>query len=114
MINFPRASACGLSPGLGSAGPLGRYVSIPAIAFVVLDIVGLEECPELVLERSHPVMLTLVANVGLNLIDLGPAHREGAIACLPEKFAESRVLLAKPVVRAFLEIADDFAQGGVP
>jgi hypothetical protein len=42
--------------------------SIPNVAFVKLDLIGLEECAELPLKRLDPVMLALIADVGCQKI----------------------------------------------
>src|SRR3954452_7071430 len=87
-----------------------RELSIPHIALVKLDLIGLEERTELLLKRLDSVMLALVADVGPNVFDLRLPHREGPESRLPEEARELRAPAAKPVVRAFLEVADNVAQ----
>src|SRR5262245_37842286 len=85
-------------------------LSGPHVAFVKFDFISLEERTELLLKRLDSMMLALVADVGSNVFDLRLAHRECTESRLPK---EARKLLApapKPVVRAFLEVADNVAQ----
>jgi hypothetical protein len=115
MSFCPRASACGISPGLGSPGPLGRpgFIrchSIPNVALVELDLVGLEERTVFLFKGFDPVMLALVADVSPHVFHLGLTHRERPESRLPEEPLELRPPLTKPVVRALLEMADDVAQ----
>jgi hypothetical protein len=51
-----------------------RELSIPNVAFVKLDLICLEERTEFLLKGLDPVMLALVANVGLNVSNLRLAH----------------------------------------
>src|SRR5436305_7028359 len=92
-----------------AAMPLGRS-SIPHVAFVILDFIGLEERAEFLLKSLDSVVLALVADVGPHFFDLRLAHRERPESSLPEESLELRALTAKPIVRAFLEVSDNVAQ----
>ena len=72
--------------------------SIPHIAFVKLDLIGLEKRTEFLLERLDLVMLSLVADVDPNAFDLRLTHREPSESRLPEETRELRTATAKPVV----------------
>src|SRR5262245_235956 len=121
--NGPEDPSPGLRPqadALGQQSPQPRGLkgresfSIPHVALIELDLIGLEEPTELLLKRLDPVMLALVADIGPNVFELRLAHRESAESRLPEEARELRIPTAKPVVRAFLELADDVAQRNGP
>ena len=134
---FPRASAFGLQPWARVSqpvGPVGRgwpvpivstgretltqgrparllgRSSIPHVAFVKLDLIGLEERAEFLLKSLHSVVLALVADVSPHFLDLRLAHRERPESSLPEEPLELRASATKPIVRAFLEVSDNVAQ----
>src|SRR3954451_21001392 len=56
------------------------------------------------------MMLALVWGVGSNVFDLRLAHRECTESRLPKEARKLRASAPKPVVRAFLEVADNVAQ----
>ena len=62
------------------------------------------------MKRLDSMMLALVADVGSNVFDLRLAHRECTESCLPKEARKLRASAPKPVVRAFLEVADNVAQ----
>src|SRR5262245_28424546 len=94
----------------GLKGPREREPSIPHVALIELDLIGVEERAELLLKQFGTVMLALVTDVGSNVFELRLAHRKGAEPRLPKEARELGILPAKPVVRAFLDLTGDLAQ----
>src|SRR3954454_6697363 len=87
-----------------------RESSAPHVALVKFDFISLEERTELLLKQLDSMMLALVADVGSNVFDLRLAHRECTESRLPKEARKLRASAPKPVVRAFLEVADNVAQ----
>src|ERR1700742_3012260 len=87
-----------------------RESSVPHVALVKFDFISLEERTKLLLKRLDSMMLALVADVGSNVFDLRLAHRECTGSRLPKEARKLRASAPKPVVRAFLEVADNVAE----
>lgn len=77
--NGPGDSSPGLRPKVDALGKENhptlrperpRELSIPNVAFVKFDLIGLEERTEFLLKRFDPVMLALIADIGPNVFDL--------------------------------------------
>ena len=69
----------------------GRDVlSVPKVTLIIRDFVKLQEFPELLLERSFPMVFLLALDIGNYRRRGGLAYRECAISTLPVKPAELR------------------------
>lgn len=67
-----------------------RVSSVPDIAFVEIDPIAFEQCPNFVLERNAPMMFLLSGNVLSHRFDLRCADRESAVSALPSEVRECR------------------------
>ena len=65
--------------------PVGTIELSPYEAWIVLNVVFLQECEELLFEGAFAVMFLLVANVCNRGLQLGNADGESAITIRPAK-----------------------------
>jgi hypothetical protein len=80
--------------------------SIPNIPFVVFDPVFLQKPAKFGFIIFLPVMLLLIGDVFDDRLILGLTDRKGAVAFLPVKITEFRVLFLDPARTAALDVAD--------
>jgi hypothetical protein len=84
---------------------------VPDAVFVEIEFVAFKKGAEFVLEGNATVMFALRADVSANVLEVGVAHGKDRVASLPIEIREFVALLAEPIVRAFLYVADHVADG---
>src|SRR5437588_21716 len=81
--------------GIGGCDRDAEYGPLCAVAdsrmgtLVVLDLMSIEECPELFLECSDAVMLALIIHITAQLGQMRLAHRECSVSVLPLEIGQS-------------------------